>query len=292
VSPDLSAQTRLIALLGDPVAHSLSPRFQNAAFRAADLDGVYVVLRCDAATLPGLLRGIAAAGGAGNVTVPHKHHAAKAVDRRTPAVDRTGACNTFWESDGEVWGDNTDVPGVSRAIHELLGGPAADARVLLLGAGGAARAALCALTDQGAGRVLILNRTPSRADSLRQQFAGERTTLAVVREPRSLRGEQFDLVVNATSLGMRDDDPLPLATTGELSIRAALDLVYRPEQTAWVRHLQRLGVAATDGLGMLLYQGAAAFERWWGCPAPLEAMRAALPPRPGRERTGMASLSP
>jgi len=142
MSVSLTARTRLFALLGDPVGHSLSPRFQNAALAALDLDGVYVALRAHAAELPGLLRGVALAGGGGNVTLPHKALAAQVVDRTTPAVERTGACNTFWAEDGMVWGDNTDVAGVAAAVRLVLGGPPAGARALLLGAGGAASAAL------------------------------------------------------------------------------------------------------------------------------------------------------
>ncbi|MBV9773085.1 MAG: shikimate dehydrogenase, partial [Gemmatimonadetes bacterium] len=130
-----TAATRLAALLGDPVSHSLSPTLQNAALRAAGLDGVYVALRCDDAGFPRLLRGLALAGGMGNVTGPHKEAAARTVDRRTPAVERIGACNTFWLRDGEVWGDNTDVPGFTGAATALLGAELRGARVLLVGAG-------------------------------------------------------------------------------------------------------------------------------------------------------------
>jgi shikimate dehydrogenase len=133
-----TAATRLIVLLGDPVAHSLSPAMQNAAFRAAGVDGVYVALRCDAEHLPGLLRGIAAAGGAGNVTVPHKQRVAALVDTRTAAVERTGACNTFWAEDGRVCGDNTDVEGFRAAVRALVGAPAGR-RGLRLGARGGPR---------------------------------------------------------------------------------------------------------------------------------------------------------
>src|SRR5690606_22243888 len=112
-----TSATRLIALLGNPVAHSISPIFQNAAFRHAGVDGVYLALRCEGAAVPGLLRGIALAGGGGNVTVPHKEVAAEAVDEPTEAVRRTGACNTFWSEGDRIRGDNTDVVGSARAIE-------------------------------------------------------------------------------------------------------------------------------------------------------------------------------
>jgi shikimate dehydrogenase len=284
-----TASTRLLALLGDPVHHSLSPVFQNAAIRAAGLDGVFLALRCDAASLPTLLLAIARAGGAGNVTVPHKERAAAAVERRTPAVERTGACNAYWAEDGVVWGDNTDVQGATCAMAALLGAPPRGARVLLLGAGGAARAALCALVDAGAAEVLVLNRSIEPARRLAERFAGHDTRIAVAADRAGLRRDRFDLAINATSLGLRDDDPLPLRLEETGGFPAALDVVYRPRETQWVRALRAEGVAAADGLEMLLSQGAAAFERWWPQPAPLDVMRAALPSRSGDGRSHLDS---
>lgn len=270
-----SSSSRLIALLGDPVAHSLSPRIQNAAFRAAEVDGVYLALRCDTDSLPGLLRGIAHAGGGGNVTLPHKEAAARLVDRRTEAVERTGACNTFWLEDGEIRGDNTDVAGFRGAATALLGHPFTGIRVLLLGAGGAARAVLCALADAGADEVVIVNRTRSRAETA-SEVPGRGLAVRVVMDATALAGEHFDLVVNATSLGLETSDPLPPAADGRISIGCAFDLVYRPGGTTWARHLRSMGVSAVDGSEMLLRQGAAAFRRWWGRDAPVDIMRDAL----------------
>jgi shikimate dehydrogenase len=278
VTPAPGAGTRLIALLGDPVSHSLSPRFQNAAFRAAGVDGVYLDLRCAATEVPGLLRGVARAGGGGNVTVPHKGVAAATVERATQAVEGTGACNTYWVEDGSGCGDNTDVEAVATSVREVLGGAPAGARVLLLGAGGAARAVVAALSREAVGELLVLNRSPDRARELVDRFAG-RGAIRTLADPEALRGERFDLAINATSLGLHASDPLPLSPGAEVSLGAALDLVYSAGGTRWVEELRRRGVPAADGLGMLLYQGAAAFERWWGIPAPLEAMRAALPSR-------------
>ena len=275
MSPSLSTRTRLVALLGDPVAHSLSPVFQNAAIAAAGLDAVYLALRCDASELPGLIRGIARAGGAGNVTLPHKALAAETIDLALPAVLRTGACNTYWLEDGRICGDNTDVPGVTSAVRSLLGRDPAGARVLLLGAGGSSRAALAAMLDAGASQVVVANRTVVRARELVEGFASEGAPV-VVAAPDSLDGEAFDLVINSTSLGLRETDALPLPIDDGPSFGAALDLVYSPASTPWVRALQARGVRAADGLEMLLFQGAASFERWWGIPAPLAAMRDSL----------------
>jgi shikimate dehydrogenase len=278
-----SASTRVFALLGDPVSHSRSPDFQNAALAALGLDAVYVALRCDAGALPGLLRGLAAAGGGGNVTVPHKAAAAGIVDAPSAAVVRTGACNTFWAEEGRVHGENTDVDAVRAAASRLLGGTLAGTRVLVLGAGGAAAGAVCALLDGGAERVVVANRTPERARALLARFPDAEGRVAGASGPGALRGERFDLVVNATSLGLGADDPLPLDPEApDPRFDAALDLVYGPGGTAWVRRLRAHGVAAEDGTEVLIGQGAASFRRWWGREPPVEAMRASLAGAPTR----------
>lgn len=265
---------RLVALLGDPVAHSLSPLLQNAAFRAADLEGTYLALRVDRQDLEGLLNGIARAGGAGNVTLPHKEQAAQVVERLLPAAERTRACNTFWLEEGRVVGDNTDVDGFRQAVRRLLGREATGLRVLLLGAGGAARAVLHALVEDGGDVIWIRNRSPERARELAATLGEGR---ARVWDGAASAPGEVDLVVNATRLGMGAGDPLPLSAhelpPGE---PACLDLVYRPDETAWVRGMRALGLPAEDGGEMLVQQGAAAFVRWWGRPAPLEVMRQAL----------------
>jgi shikimate dehydrogenase len=254
------------------VDHSLSPRIHNAACAALGLDAVYLALRCGRDELPGLLRGVARAGGAGNVTVPHKAAAASLLDRPAPAVLRTGACNAFWLEDGALAGDNTDVVGVLGAMEALLGGPPRGASILLLGAGGAAAAVVCAAAEAGADRVVLANRSAERARALADRFA-DAGPCVQARLPAA--GERFDLVVNATSLGMRPGDPLPLDPAGAVPVAAALDLVYAAGGTRWIRALAASGVPAADGTEMLVLQAAASFRRWFGRDAPVEAMRAA-----------------
>ncbi len=270
----VTAGTRLLALLGDPVHHSLSPVIQNAAFQAAAVDGVYVSLRCSADDLPVFLRALGRAGGGGNVTLPHKERAAAVVDEPTDAVRRTGACNTFWWQDGKVWGDNTDVEGLRQAIRVFRDRTSEGSRVLLLGAGGAARAALVALLDDDASEVVLLNRSIERARIVSRRIGGSRVRVAENRD--EIAGEKFSLVVNATRLGLSENDPLPfdLGTLGEVG--GVMDLVYSQGETPFVRHAHSLGYPAVDGREMLVRQGAASFERWWGIPAPLEVMQEAL----------------
>ena len=205
----VTARTRVLTLLGDPVGHSASPEIQNAAFEEAGVDGVYVAVRCGGDDLPGFMRGLARAGGGGNVTIPHKEKAATLLDVKSEAVRRTGACNTFWADDsGRLHGDNTDVEGFRRALRAFMDGPTAGIRALLLGAGGAARAALLGLLQEGADHVSLYNRTKERARAVARRIGGPE--VEVVPLMRELEGQTFDVVVNATSLGLRPDDESPL----------------------------------------------------------------------------------
>ncbi len=274
MTPSVTSQTRLLALLGDPVEHSLSPVVQNAAFREPGVDGVYVARGCSDEDLPGFITGLARAGGGGNVTLPHKEKAASVLDVSSEAVLRTGACNTFWGVDGNVHGDNTDVEGFGRALTSFLGRAPKGFRVLVLGAGGAARAALVSLLDSEVSEVLLLNRTVDRARAVSRRIGGEK--VRVVERAQGVEGLDFDLVVNTTRLGLSSDDPLPV-DLGLLSrAGAVMDLVYGPEATPFVRAAEALGIRAADGLEMLVQQGAVSFERWWDQPAPVEAMRGAI----------------
>lgn len=271
-----SATTRLLVLLGDPVAHSLSPAFQNAAIRHAALDAVYAALRCDAHSVAPMIRALCRAGGGGNVTIPHKAIAAQCIEEPTPVVHRTGVCNTFWGHDGAIAGDNTDVDGFRQAALALRG-ELRGARALIVGAGGAAAAAVCALLDDGAAGVTLLNRSPDRARTLAARFDPAGGTVDVVTTVAALRGTSWDLVVNASAIGLTPADPLPLDLAIPGDVGAALDLVYsHGRSTPWVRHARSLRIPAADGTGMLLAQGAAAFRRWFGVDPDLETMRAAL----------------
>ena len=270
----LTARTQVFTVLGDPVEHSLSPVIQNAAFREAGVDGVYVALRCDADGMVGFMSGLGWGSGGGNITLPHKEKAASIIDIASEAVRRTGACNTFWGESGKLCGDNTDVEGFGRALEHFLGGAAAGYRVLLLGAGGAARAALLSLVDAQAEDVLILNRTVERARAVARRIGGDRVRVA--ESPSEIDDGDFDLVVNTTRLGLDSEDELPLDLERLSRAGGVMDLVYGPGATPFVTASKRLGIPAVDGGEMLVHQGAVAFERWWGEAAPIDAMRQAL----------------
>jgi shikimate dehydrogenase len=270
----VTAKTRVLTLLGDPVSHSASPEIQNAAFADAGVDGVYVAVRCAADDLSGFMHGLARAGGGGNITLPHKEKAAAVLDVPSEAVRRTGACNTFWGVNGKVHGDNTDVDGFRRALQTFLHGSVTGVRALVLGAGGAARAALLGLLDEGAAEVLLFNRTSERARAVARRIGGQRAR--VVPLVQGLEGESFDVVVNTTRLGLDPHDPSPIDFARLGRAGAAMDLVYGRHKTAFVQAAERAGIRWTDGMEMLVQQGAVSFERWWDRPAPIEAMRAAV----------------
>ncbi len=276
-----SGSPALYALLGDPVAHSLSPAIQNAAFRAANRNARYVAQRVSAAACGSALREIALAGGGGNVTIPHKERVVAFLDRRSPAVEATGACNTFWAEGAEVRGDNTDVAGFLCMWRDMTDSIPDEPEVLLLGAGGAARAVVFALLDSvGVGRTWVRNRSPARVASLLSHFADPR--LRPSPPPGELRP---DVVINATSVGMHGQrSPLDLAALDDPPLHL-LDLVYAPALTPLCRQARIMGVPAIDGRRMLIHQAEEAYARWFGEPPPQGAMSRALDqgPRGNRE---------
>jgi shikimate dehydrogenase len=261
----IDGSTRVFALLGDPVAHSLSPAMHNAAFHALGLRAVYVPLRCAAADVAPLIHGLARAGGGGNVTVPHKQAAAAAMDQCSDVAELLGACNTFWSHDGRTIGDNTDVDGLLAALDRL---DPPDEPWLIAGTGGGARAALGAAVRRGA-PVAIVSRDAGRRERFERWAVSRGATLARPLECRVL--------INATPLGLHPGDPFPLSRAQAPESEVALDLVYCPGETPWVRSLRSVGLRASDGRTMLVAQGAAALERWFpGVRAPAEIMRAAV----------------
>lgn len=258
----ISGATRVFALLGDPVAHSLSPTMHNAAFVAMGLDAVYVALRCEAAAVRPLMETLARKGGGGNVTIPHKEAAAAVLD---PTGEHSRVYNTFWGRDGRLEGAETDSDGIVAALLRL-GAPGGDWCVI--GTGGSARAALVAAKRSGAA-IAVRSRTPGRAEAF---AAAARDAGVPLTQPARCR-----VVINCTPLGLSEGDPDPIAPSEVPRAEIALDLVYRKGETSWVRAMRAAGRCAADGREVLVEQGAAAFECWFpGRPAPREVMRAAV----------------
>jgi shikimate dehydrogenase len=276
----ITGNTTLVGVIGWPVEHSLSPTMHNAAFAELGLDWVYLPLPVYPDHVGEALRGLRALGFAGaNVTVPHKQAVLSHLDEVSHAAQVIGAVNTIVVRDGTLFGDNTDAAGFIASLNGVGFDPAGT-YCALLGAGGAARAVAHALADAGALQVCIYNRSFSRARELCRDMAKFHS--GVRFEPMSLKDvaaihDDIDLLVNATSLGMwpaTEASPWPreLPIPGQLTV---CDLVYNPQETLFLTQARAVGAEIVDGLGMLVHQGAAAFEMWTGRPAPVETMRAA-----------------
>lgn len=270
----IDAETMLTGVLGYPVRHSLSPAMHNAAFRALNLNWVYLAFETPPSALPDAIAGVRGLRLRGlNLTIPHKQAVMPLLDGLTDAAQQIGAVNTlFWDGE-QLVGDNTDATGFLHALHERGVEPTGQT-VLILGAGGAARAVAYALQQQRC-QLFIANRTPERAQQLAQAF----TATPIAMTPDALKPllNQLDGVVNCTALGMTPDaDSCPPIEWEQLPDRAwACDLVYRPLQTRFLQGASARGLTTIDGLGMLVYQGALAFERWTGRSAPIAVMRSA-----------------
>lgn len=264
--PQIRATSRVLVVIGDPIAHSLSPAMHNAALTALGVDAVYVPIQADGIAVAHVIKGCEAAGIAGNVTVPHKVAVAQLLIRLTPLAKELGAVNTFWADGGRLTGDNTDVAGLLDALAPL------DPRApwLVAGTGGSARAVAAAARERSA-TLLVRSREPARA----AEFAAWARDIGVDAAPDD--GRPVRTAINATPLGLRPDDPHPFPADRLTGCRAALDLVYWPGGTGWIRACRTRGMRAADGRTMLIAQGAYSLERFFpGVVAPREIMAAAV----------------
>jgi shikimate dehydrogenase len=269
--PAPTGATRVAAVIGSPVRHSLSPALHNAGFAALGLDWVYVAFEVAEGRVPDALAGVRALGLAGlSVTMPHKSAVARAVDVLTPEAENLAAVNCVTRlADGRLEGHNTDGPGFLDSLREE-GVEPSGLQVAVLGAGGAARAVIDALACAGAARIAILNRSPGPALEAAELARG-RAHLGV---PSDAHGA--DLVVNATPVGMGAGSvDLPIDPSLLRPGQVVADLVYHPTDTALLRAARAAGCRTVGGLGMLVHQAAHAFHRWTGAEAPVAAMRAA-----------------
>jgi shikimate dehydrogenase len=244
----------------------------NAALQFIGSDLRYSAIDVAPQALDALLDTLIAEGAAGNVTIPHKSRVAGRCATLTTRARRAGAVNVFWTEGGLLSGDNTDIPAFAWLVEQTLGSLPRDSRIAVLGAGGAAAAVLAAVEQWEGCAVTLYNRTREHADSLASRFP-------VVDRVAASPGEAAagaSLVVNATSVGLRAGDRLPVDPLDLSPHSTAIDLVYREGGTPWVQAALAAGHQARDGTGMLLEQGALAFERWMGVPAPRQAMHDAL----------------
>ena len=286
--PPLSGHTRVVGVIGDPVTHSLSPALHNAAFDARGLDWVYVAFPVARGRGVDAVAAVSALGLAGlNVTMPHKEDVAGACDELTADAAALRSVNTVVGSpDGRTLGDSTDGPGFLDALADE-GIDVAGAPVLVLGAGGAARAVVLALGRAGA-TVTVAARRPDAAASAASLVPGASAVplgalAAASSVPAAAGGSVhpvdpagFPVIVNATPLGMSGGDPLPVDPEALHDKQTVVDLVYHPANTPLLTAARAKGALAVNGLGMLLHQAARSFTLWTGQPAPLDAMRAAV----------------
>ena len=263
---------RYVGIIGYPLGHSLSPAFQQAAFDALGLDFRYETWETPPQGLPDLvsrLRGSDYAGA--NVTVPHKEAVIHFMDSLDDVVLAAGAVNTIVRKDDRLAGYNTDVTGFQRALREGAGFDIGGRRAVVLGAGGAARAVVLALIQDGAAAVTVMNRTASRAQQLAADLvplAGSCALRAIALGPDLAASlSEAQLLVNCTSVGMKgteaeDEIPVDPALIG--SQHLVVDLVNRPRETRLLSEARARGAATLDGLPMLIYQGADSFRMWTG----------------------------
>ena len=276
----ISGRTRLLALIGQPVGHSLSPRMHNASFGADGLDFVYVSLEVDPDELSAAVKGMAALKFRGfNITMPHKQAMVGLVDDLDEGARVSRAVNTVViDEDSRLHGYNTDGGGMVEACREA-GIMVSGRRVLLLGAGGAAASIALALGREGADELRLVNRSEGRAEELSRglQEAGVKGTRIYAAEALVEAAEDADVIVNATPLGMRDGDPLPIPEEYLHEGKAICDAVYRPgKQTTLVRAALQRGARVVAGERMLLHQGVLAQKLWTGREPNVKAMSQAI----------------
>ncbi len=291
----LSASTRLLAVFGAPIRHSASPAMHNAAIAELGLDWRYVACEVAPERLREAIEGARQMGFLGlNLTVPHKLLAVPLMDELDDSARRWGAVNTVvfetqtgdgeWKPVGQVAqvngpvrarGFNTDADAIIRSLREDLAIEPRSARVLLLGAGGAGRAAALRLADEGVEALWLVNRTVDKARAVADEIAERFPAVEVkVGYPEA----EVEVVLNATSLGLKPEDPLPFDPQ-QFSLQqtdGVYDMIYRPAETPLLKAAKAADRRTANGLGMLLHQGAAALELWTGQAVPVTTMRRAL----------------
>ena len=272
-----------VGLIGHPVAHSISPRFQQAAFDALGIAAHYEAWDVEPAALPAAIAGLRASGTLGaNLTIPHKEAVLPHLDRLDETAAAVGAVNTVVNRSGALEGCNTDVLGVQRALADD-GVALAGMRAVVWGAGGSARAVAWALLQGGVGALTVVNRTAARAGRLCEELtpAAGAARLDWCGSGTAAAGEALsrcELVVQCTPLGLRgggQEERLPFAVEALGGDTLVVDLVANPAETALVRAARASGRRASGGLPVLVHQGAASFELWTGRAPPLAAMFAA-----------------
>jgi shikimate dehydrogenase len=274
-----SGKTAVYAVIGDPIAHSMSPVMQNAAFEAMNLDCFFLAFKVAPAEVENALLGVRGLGIRGlNVTMPHKNAVVTYLDEVDETAQFLGSVNTILNEGGKLRGFSTDGIGALRALKEN-GATLSGKKLVLLGGGGAARAIAFTLAKE-VGELVLLNRTPEKtvplAEALNQKF--HRKVTAGSLSPSAIKENlrDADVLINATSVGMHPNALQSLVKSEWLKLSlTVMDIVYSPLETKLAKDAKAAGAKVVSGLEMLIYQGAASFELWTGKPAPVEVMRKA-----------------
>ena len=275
----ISGKTRVCAIIGDPVEHSLSPVMHNAAFKELGLNLVYVAFTVTTRELKDAVLGARSLGLRGlNVTMPHKNAVMAFLDETDSIAQSIGAVNTVLNNNGRLIGYNTDGNGAMIALQENGVYPE-EKKMLLLGAGGAAKA-IAYQAAQDVEELVILNRTAEKAkklaEVLRKEFDKKVKGGTLSSEVLKQELPTTDILVNATSAGMHPDvDSSPVPSDLLRSDLCVMDIIYNPLDTKLLKDAKAAGAKVVSGIEMLIYQGAVAFEIWTNCPAPVEVMRKA-----------------
>lgn len=262
--------TKLVILLGNPLGHSISPPMHNRVFEKLDMDYCYMPVEVNENNLEKVFSGLIRMNVGGfNVTVPHKIRIMEYLDELDPIAATIGAVNTICVKDGKTKGYNTDGEGFIRSLEEETNISVKGKRFFLLGCGGAARAIAMTLAFQGAEKIIICNRTIEKAQALASEINGKIRNCAEVVEQttksqaKALQG--CDVLINSTSIGMHPrEDVLPIDESLLLPHLIVADIVYNPLTTKLLQSAREKGCTIVPGLGMLIYQGAAAFRLWTG----------------------------
>ena len=273
----ISGKTRVCGVIGDPIEHSLSPTIHYAAFDHLKLDFVFLAFRVKTADLENAIRGMRGLGIRGlNVTMPHKSTVIGYLDEVDSTVQFLGSANTVLNKEGVLSGSNTDGVGALKALREN-GVALSEKKVLLLGAGGAAKAIAFSLAEE-VGELVILNRAPEKAKELAEAL-GRIFKNKIVGDSLSANAitknlQDSDVLINATSVGMYPDFNQSIVAPQWLkSDLSVMDIVYNPVETKLARDAKAAGAKVISGVEMLIYQGAASFKIWTGRSAPVEVMR-------------------
>ncbi|MCE1227279.1 MAG: shikimate dehydrogenase [Geobacteraceae bacterium] len=280
-STAITGKTRVYGIIGCPVAHSLSPVMQNAALHAAAVDAIYVPFCVESDQLCAAVSGLRASGVCGfNVTIPHKTAIMPLLDELALSAVQAGAVNTVVNQEGRLIGHNTDGDGLIYSLVKDLDCNVVGSRVVLVGAGGAARGALAALCRAGVKSVVVLNRTKTAAEELSNSFRLSFSQVLLHGAALDAQAGQFlsdaDLLINATSLGMAGEkiDGLTLALLPDHA--KVYDMIYNPSLTPLLLDARTRGLKAANGLGMLVAQGELAFSLWHGVAPEHDVMQKAL----------------